>query len=155
MDANEQAELARYREEAAEATIQASVATGLAGRQLTPGAAEQITTLLKSSIQVVTGPDGKRMAVGPGGMSAREYVSAQLQKPEYAKFISGGSSGGGSKGGYASMPVGGYPPGPAPDDQRPTTLAQAIKMHIAEQVREGGDGRTNPRLPMPWRPVGG
>jgi hypothetical protein len=142
MDTAEQAELNRYRAEAATATVVAAVATSLAGRQLaSAGAADQLTQLFAGDIKLVS-VDGRQVAVGPGGVPVRDYVAAQLAKPEYTHFLAP------SERGNAGRPAAAVAPGEAP-----RTMEQMFRQHVADQKKQGEDGRTNYRLPMPLEPA--
>jgi hypothetical protein len=145
MDTPEQAELARYREEAAEATIAASVATSLAGRQLATGSAEQLTKLFRKDIRLVDDGTGKRVPIGPAGQSVGDFVSTQLGKQEYSHFLASSDRGG------PSRPA--APGGAGGATGQPATLAQAFRQHIAEQQAPGRDGPVNGYRAMPMQPV--
>jgi len=61
----------------------------LAGRQLAPGAREQLGRLLDSEIQIRADETGTPRAFGPNLTPLATHLEATLSKPEFAKFVAG------------------------------------------------------------------
>lgn len=131
--------------------LDGALARALAAQPLTEGSAEQLTMLWRGEFQVHQ-ENGTFTVRTPTFQSVEQFVTERLAQPAYAKFVRANNPGGGTAG-----TTGGHNAGPtgAPQAQTgaPKTLAEAFRMSIAESTRQGTDGRTNPRLPMPMQPV--
>jgi hypothetical protein len=141
MDANEQAELNHYRQQAADSLVTQALTTGLAGRVPSQAAALQVAELLRKDVRLVD-LDGRKVAVGPGGQPVGEYIAARLASPEFAHFLGTKDSGSANR-----------PAAPGATGDAPRTLNEAVRKHLTEQMAAGGN--TNARWPaMPTQPKG-
>jgi hypothetical protein len=82
----QRAQLAEHEAAAAAATVTSAIAGALEGQPLNPGAAEQLTALLRQDVRLLTEPDGRKIPVGPGATPVRDFVAARLASPEFAHF---------------------------------------------------------------------
>jgi hypothetical protein len=137
----ESEQLAQYREAESRNLVNTAIADALAGHSLTEGSADQIGQLVRNELRVVD-DNGRKIVVGPAYQPVREVIAARLARPDHQKFLKNG-------GGGPSSPAAPVSSGP---DGRPATLAEAIRMQMAETKRTPGDWRHDRSRPMPTEP---
>lgn len=95
------------------------LALALSGHDLVPGAAAQLTRLLKDEMEVV--PDGEGWRVqSHTGKPAADYVREQLTTAEYAHFLKADRRGGSGATGKGQQPA----PPPEPTDPEKQLIEQ-------------------------------
>lgn len=133
--------------------LDGAISRVLAAAPLTEGSAEQLTQLWRGEFQVH--PENGTFTVRTATFqTVEQFVAEKLALPAFAKFVRANHPAGGLAG-----TTGAHHAGPTPGHQMPEgaprTLDEAIRLHVAAATRDGADGRTNPRLPMPMRPMTG
>jgi hypothetical protein len=133
-------------EGAQRATVKSNaIAASLAGHDLVPGGAQQLTALLEPGVILAKGVDGKETAVAANTYAALDsHVSELLRKPEYSHFVK-------TKGAFPAT----APTSPAPSHQvdlrkQPgeSDTAHLVRYMQHQNPNPDADPRLDPSKPM-------
>lgn len=126
--------------------LDGELSRALAGHNLVPGGAEQLSQLWRSQNMFTVTEDAESFAVrATTGQGVADFVAAQLAGDQYAHFLrAGGPAHGGTArpGANPSAAAPHQPPAPEAAPQ-PRTLGEAAILQMQSIAKAQGDARTN------------